>query len=205
MFVDAIHIEHQEFHDGSYPFTVPACEIVVDRHHMHTLTGEGIEISREGSHERLSFPGTHFRDLTVMENHTPDELYIIRDHVPFDLAAGSGPFIFPDRLIAFYGHIGLANSEIFIMLCGSGSDRFIFDKTTSGFFDDPKGFRKDFFQNHFEGFISFFQRFIQFFIEFFLNRKIGVLLGICAQCGNLMIYIFQVVGDAIFEFERFSP
>ena len=58
----------------SHPYRVAARKIIVDCHHMHTLTRKSVEIRGESRYESLSFAGAHLGDIALMQDHATDEL-----------------------------------------------------------------------------------------------------------------------------------
>jgi hypothetical protein len=99
--------------DFSHPFGVAGGEVVVDRDHVDALAAEGIEVGRQGGHQRFPFPGGHFGNLSPVENNAPDELDVVGNHFPEN-------FLAPD-----------------------GDDSFFVGEAAAGIFDDGKGFRED--------------------------------------------------------------
>ncbi len=67
--------------DLSHPLRVALYQIVIDRHHVHALSRQGVQIGGQCHHQRLSFTGTHLRDASLMENNAADELYLEVFHV----------------------------------------------------------------------------------------------------------------------------
>ena len=47
---------------------------------MHRVTGKGIEVSRQGRHQRLALTGAHLGNTTLVQRHTTDKLNIEMAH-----------------------------------------------------------------------------------------------------------------------------
>ena len=82
MLVDTVDTEAVEHIERSHPLRVTLCQIVVDGHHMHTVTGKGIQEHREGSHEGFTFTSRHLSDLSLMEHDTTKQLHVVVNHLP---------------------------------------------------------------------------------------------------------------------------
>ena len=126
MLVDAIHAETMEHVERSHPFGVTLGQIVVHRHHMNTIAGEGVEEYGEGCHEGLTFTCCHLGDFTLMKHDTTKELYVIVNHVPRHLIAASHPVVVPNGLVAINIHKVVLDGEVAVEICGSHDDVTIF-------------------------------------------------------------------------------
>ena len=60
----------------THPFGVAAGQVIVHRHHMHAGAVEGVEIDRQGRHQRLAFAGLHFRDHAPVQHDAAHELHV---------------------------------------------------------------------------------------------------------------------------------
>ena len=103
MLVNAVHGESVEHIEGTHPLGVTLSQIVVDGHHVNTITRQGIEEDGEGSHQRLTFTGSHLGNLTLVQYDTAEELYIVVYHLPFQVVAASRPVVMIDGLVAIDG------------------------------------------------------------------------------------------------------
>jgi hypothetical protein len=59
---------------ASHPFRIAVGQVVVDRHHMHAIAGQRIEVGGQRCDQRLAFAGAHFGDLPVVQDHAADQL-----------------------------------------------------------------------------------------------------------------------------------
>ncbi len=73
-----------------------------------------------------------------MEYHATHELDVIVHHVPFDFTAGSEPFVFPNRFVAFDDHIGLVLSHFVVPIRRCDGEGLVFRKPARGFFYHSK-------------------------------------------------------------------
>ena len=76
---EAMHLAH--------PLSIATGEVVVHRHHVHTATGQGVEVAGQGGDQGFAFAGFHLSDLALMQDHAADELHIEVTH-PQDTLAG---------------------------------------------------------------------------------------------------------------------
>jgi hypothetical protein len=73
---DAADVEAEEAIDLTHPFGVAAGEVVVYRHYVDALAGQGIKVNRCGGDQSLAFAGFHFGDVAVVQHHAADELNV---------------------------------------------------------------------------------------------------------------------------------
>ena len=64
-----------------HPLHVAARQVVVHRHNMDTQAGERVQVRRQGRHQRLAFPGYHFRDVAAIQHHAAHQLDVVMTHV----------------------------------------------------------------------------------------------------------------------------
>ena len=62
--------------NASHPFSVKACQVIVDRDDMHAIARQAIEIRRQSRHKGLSFTGLHFRNPTKVKRGSTHQLDI---------------------------------------------------------------------------------------------------------------------------------
>ncbi len=72
--------------EAAHPLGVAARQVVVDRHQVHTLAGQRIEVDRQRGHQRLAFAGAHLGDLAVVQRHAADQLHVEVAHLQRALA-----------------------------------------------------------------------------------------------------------------------
>jgi len=53
----------------AHPVGVARREVVVHRHDVHALTGQGVQIDRQCRHEGLALAGLHFGDPAEVQRH----------------------------------------------------------------------------------------------------------------------------------------
>ena len=71
----------QEAIDLTHPLGVAACQVIIDGNDMYALTGQRIEVDRQGGNERFTFTGLHLGDLALVQDNATDELYVIVSHL----------------------------------------------------------------------------------------------------------------------------
>ncbi len=72
--------ESQEPVDAPHPLGVALGQVVVDRHHVHALGFQGVEVHGGGGHQGLAFAGLHFGDLAPVQDHAAAHLHIENPH-----------------------------------------------------------------------------------------------------------------------------
>ena len=120
--VDAVHSQTVELVQGAHPLGVTLGQVVVDRHHMHSLAGQSIEKYGEGSHQGLSLTGRHLGYLSLMQDDTTDELHVVMDHVPRGRVASGHPCMAPVSLVPLYADIVVLSTELAVHICGRHLD-----------------------------------------------------------------------------------
>ena len=107
--------------DGTHPIGVALGEVFVDRDDVHALARQGVEIRRQGRHERLALAGAHLRDAAAVQGETADQLDI---EMPHSESAARG--------LAHHGEglrrelvQGLPGGEPSAELGGLGTDRLV--------------------------------------------------------------------------------
>ena len=71
----------------AHPLGISISEVVIYRHHMHALAGQGIQVHRQGGGQGLAFAGAHFGDFSVMQRHAAEQLHIEMAHLHDPLGA----------------------------------------------------------------------------------------------------------------------
>ncbi len=80
----------EEAVEPAHPFRVATGEVVVHRHHVDALPGDGVEIDRERGDERLALAGLHLGDAAFVQDHAADELHVEGPHPQRTLRALAG-------------------------------------------------------------------------------------------------------------------
>ena len=109
--VDAVHGQAVEHVERPHPLGVTLGEVVVDRHHVHSLAGKRIQEHGKSRHEGLSLTGGHLGDLALMQGDASDQLHVIMDHVPMYLVASGHPVIVVYGLVAVDLHEIVVDGE----------------------------------------------------------------------------------------------
>ena len=59
-----------------HPIRITPGQIIVNRHNMHTLARQSIEIGREGGNQSFALTSFHFSDIALMQKYPAHELHI---------------------------------------------------------------------------------------------------------------------------------
>ena len=86
--VDA-HRQAQKVIQAPHPLRIALGQVVVDRHHMHPATGQGIQVNSQGGGEGLALTGAHFSHFAMVQCHATAELHIKVTHLHDALGAFS--------------------------------------------------------------------------------------------------------------------
>ncbi len=71
----------QEAIKTPHPLGISASQVVVDGNYVSAASGQGVQVSREGGNQGLTFPGTHLGNLVEVQGGTAHELHIEMAHV----------------------------------------------------------------------------------------------------------------------------
>ena len=74
--LDDAHFEPQETEHRRHPIRVALRQILVHRDHVHTVTGERVQIGGQRRHQRLAFARAHLGNLAGMQREAADQLYV---------------------------------------------------------------------------------------------------------------------------------
>ena len=130
-------MEHIE---RSHPLRVTLSQIVVHCYHMNTITCKCIQEHREGSHKGLTFTSDHLGNLTLMENDTSKQLYIVVYHLPFQVITSCCPVVMIYGLVSIDGDKVLfrISGQFSIKVCGCDDRLFVLCETSCCLFYDSK-------------------------------------------------------------------
>jgi hypothetical protein len=70
----------EEAVDRAHPLRVAAGQVVVDRHDVHALAFERVQIGGQCRHERLAFARLHLGDLALVQHRAADQLDVEVPH-----------------------------------------------------------------------------------------------------------------------------
>ena len=94
-------MEHIE---RSHPLRVTLSQVVVHGNDVNTIACEGVQEDRSSTYKGFTLTGSHLGNLTLMENNTTKELYIIVDHFPLHIITTGSPVVVIDSLVAIDGN-----------------------------------------------------------------------------------------------------
>ena len=79
---------------------------------MNTIASKGIQEYGQGSHKGFTFTGSHLGNLSLMQNNTTKQLYVVVYHFPFQVVTSGCPVIVIDSLVA------INSDEVFLWIAG---------------------------------------------------------------------------------------
>ena len=74
---DAAHAQPQEPVDATHPLGVTFGEVVVDRHDVHAIASQRIEVRRQGGDQRLALTGAHLGDVAPVQCRPAHDLHVV--------------------------------------------------------------------------------------------------------------------------------
>ncbi len=102
--VDAVYGEAVEHIERAHPLGVALGEVVVHRHHVHAVAGQGVEEDGERTHKGFTLTRGHFGDFALVQHHAAEELHIVVHHVPLHVVAAGSPVVVVDGFVALDSH-----------------------------------------------------------------------------------------------------
>ena len=139
--VDTIYRQPQPFEYRPIPLRVTTRQIIIYRDDMHPFPGQCIQVSRQRRHQRFTFTRRHFRDLSLVQHRTADQLHIIMHHIPGNRAARRHPGILINGLVAFYTDMLFFDAEAPVQVGRGSRDLRVLLETTGRLLDHRKRFR----------------------------------------------------------------
>ena len=109
--VDAVNRYSMEHIYGAHPLRVALGQIVVHRHHVHTVARQRIQEHRQRGHERLAFAGCHFGNLALVQHYATYQLHVVMHHVPLYFIATGHP------VVAVYCFVTVNGQKVFPLCC----------------------------------------------------------------------------------------
>ena len=198
--VDAGHRKSVELIHRAHPLGVSLGQVVVYRHHVHTLAGQGVEEYRERCHEGLSLTRGHLGDFALVEHHAAEELYVVVDHVPLHVVASRLPVGGVDGLVAVDGDEVLRGGEFAVEGGGGHLDRLVLGEAPCGVLHDGEGLGEDFVELDLDFVVDALGCLVDVLRNLLLlvERNLGLLqLGL--QLHDVRFVVGDVVGNLLHE------
>ena len=113
---DAAARHAQEVVDAAHQIRLVLRQVVVNRHDVHALAGQGTQVGGHGGDQGLTFTGLHFRDLALVQGDAAHDLNVEGTH------AQDSPRGLTDRRERLHQDVvqGLALFEAVLELLGLG-------------------------------------------------------------------------------------
>ena len=205
MLVDAIHLKAVEFKQHPHPFRVTLGQIIVDRHHVDALAGQGVEIDRQRLHERLTFTRAHLGDFALMQHDAADELHVVVHHVPPDEVAARHPPVLVVSLAVADVHIVARGRQVAVPRHGRHLHLLVLGKTARRLLDHGEGFRQNLVQNGLRRLVNLLLDFVDFGVEafFFLHLQRVLAVGNpLLERGDRILFRLNLILNPLAELGR---
>ena len=138
--VDAGYRKPVELVHRAHPLRVSLGQVVVHRDQVHALLGQCVEEYGERRHECLSFTRRHLGDFTFVEHYAAEQLYVVMDHVPFQVVAARHPVVGVDGLIALDTDEILLGGQIPVEIVGRDDHLVVLREAACRILHDGEGF-----------------------------------------------------------------
>ena len=191
--VNAVNAQTMEHINRSVPFGVALGQVIVDRDHVHAVSGEGVEENGKGRDERLTFTRCHLGDFSLMQYSTANQLYVIVNHVPLHVIAAGYPVVLVDGLVAFDAHEVACGGQFAVEIIGSDNEFFVLGEAACSILDNGEGDGLHLVEGFFHAVEYFLLQFVNL-VEDDLTLFDGCLFDFGLQVRNLF---FQVVGRVL--------
>lgn len=138
--VDAGYRKPVELVHRAHPLRVSLGQVVVHRDQVHALLGQRVEEYGERRYECLSFTRRHLGDLALVEHHAAEQLYVVMDHVPFQVVAARHPVVGIDGLVALDTDEVLLGGQIPVEIVGRDDHLVVLCEAACRILHDGEGF-----------------------------------------------------------------
>ena len=190
MLVDAVDTKSVKHVKRSHPLRVTFGQIVIDRHYVHTIAGQGVEENGQRGHKCLSLTRSHLGDFALMQYDATKELYVIVYHVPFCVVAAGNPMVLVDSLVALDADEIVGGGKFAVEVVGRHFYLGIFGEAARSFFYNGEDFGLHLVEGVLEAFEHFFLDFIDL-VEDQFSVFDGSFFDFPFQRGD---FLLQVVG-----------
>ena len=75
------HAQAQAVIEGAHPAGVAPGQVVIDGYQMAAIALQGVEVQRQGGHQRLAFAGAHLRHLALVQDNPAQDLDVEVAHL----------------------------------------------------------------------------------------------------------------------------
>ena len=194
------HGKAQKAVELAHPLRVTLGQIVVHRHYVYTLAGQGVEEYGQRSHQRFTLTRGHLGNLTLVQYHTAKELYVVVDHIPLQVVATCQPVVLVDGLVALDGDKLLLGSQVAVELVGCYNHRLVLGKTAGRILHNGEGLRQNLVQHLLDLLVDELDGAVDLLRELLLLRKLGFgLFEDDLQLGNVLLVSGNEIGDALHQ------
>ena len=201
MLVDTVHTQTVEHVERPHPLGVTLGQIVIDRHHMHAVSGQGIQEHRQGCHQCFTLSGRHLGNLALVQHDTTEKLHVVVYHIPHRIVSSGRPMIVVMRRVALNVHEIELCRQLAVKIVGRHVHDFLSGKTLGRGLHDGEHHRHDFVQSLFVAFQHVFLQLVN------LRKKRRTVFNrhffhLCLQLCNFSL---EVVGrrlHVLFHFLR---
>ena len=70
MLIYAIYLQAKPLKDGTVPLTIPASQVIIHRYDVYAFASQGVQVSRQSTHQRFTFTGSHLCNFTTVQYRT---------------------------------------------------------------------------------------------------------------------------------------
>ena len=201
MSVDAIHRQSVELIQRPHPFGVAARQVIVDGHHVHALPSQRVQEHGQRRHQRLTFAGRHFGDISFMQHDAAEKLAIVMHHIPHDLVPSGYPRIAVNGLVAVDPDEILAGGgQLPVEIGRRHDDLLVLFEPAGGLLHNGESLRHDFVEFLLDLAVDLFGQRIDLFRDALLVVQRGVqVLKLHFQFGDLLFLCADIFGDGGFQ------
>ena len=148
MLVNAVNRQAVEHIERTHPLGITLGQVVVHGNYMYAVAGQCVKEHRQGSHKCLTLTGCHLGNLTLMQNYTTKQLYVIVDHIPYGVITSGYPMMLPKCLVTIYDHKVMLGCQVTVKIGRGNLNLLILGKTAGCLLYDGEHIGKDIVKNH---------------------------------------------------------
>ena len=140
--VDTVYRQTVEHIEWTHPLGITLGQVVVHRHHVHTVAGQSIQEDGKRGHKGLTLTSGHLGYLALVKHGTAEELHVVVHHVPLQVVAAGHPVVLVDGLVALYAHKVFRGGQLTVEVVGRNHHFLVLGKAAGGLLHNAEGHGK---------------------------------------------------------------
>ncbi len=204
--VNAVHRQAVELKQHSHPFRVALGQIVIHRHHVHTLAWQGVQVYRQGGHKGLALAGGHLGNFAAVQHHAANQLHVVVHHVPCNHVAAGHPMVLVNGFVlpvvaGYDAHAVALHGQRAVVVGGGHHHLLVLGKAACRLFHHAEGFGQYVVQHFLRLVIRLLLKFVYLLVYLLLlgHGHVIFLLDAQPQGAQLLLLGLHLFANALLE------